>query len=369
MENMTKRRPTKFPGVYSRGGIHRKGKLKGKVDTVFDVSFKDGGRKVWKKIGWKLEGITPKVASQYRAEWVRKIRLGEELPWEKKKIPLFSEMAESYLEWAKENKTRAGRDERCRYDAHLKEPLSKKRLSEISPFHLERLKSDLAKKELSPATVKHCLVLVREIFNKAIAWKKFQGQHPLRGVKMPSLNNRRERFLSYEEADLLLKELWNVSKSVHDQALLSLHCGLRAGEIFNLRGQDIDFQNGIIRIMDPKNKTNRTAYMTQATRERLKERIPKEANELIFKDRWHKGQIAAVSKTFENAVEELGFNNGVEDPRQRVVFHTLRHTFASWLAIQGTPILTIKELMGHKSLSMTGAICTPEPGHEAGRYA
>jgi integrase len=195
--------------------------------------------------------------------------------------------------------------------------------------------------------------LVREIFNKAIAWKKYQGQHPLRGVKMPTLNNRRERFLSHEEADKLLTELKTVSQSVHDQALLSLHCGLRAGEIFNLRGQDLDFENGIIRIMDPKNKTNRTAYMTQATRERLKERIPKEANELIFKDRWHKGQIAAVSKTFENAVEELGFNKGVEDPRQRVVFHTLRHTFASWLAIQGTPILTIKELMGHKSLSMT----------------
>jgi site-specific recombinase XerD len=46
-------------------------------------------------------------------------------------------------------------------------------------------------------------------------------------------------------------------------------------------------------------------------------------------------------------------NEGIEDRRQMVSFHTLRHTFASWLAIQGTPILEIKELMGHNSLAMT----------------
>ncbi len=52
-------------------------------------------------------------------------------------------------------------------------------------------------------------------------------------------------------------------------------------------------------------------------------------------------------------MERLGLNDGIDDPRDKVVFHTLRHTFASWLAIQGTPILTLKELMGHKSLAMT----------------
>jgi integrase len=57
------------------------------------------------------------------------------------------------------------------------------------------------------------------------------------------------------------------------QALLSLHCGLRAGEIFKLRGRDLDFENGLIRIMDPKNRANRTAFMTEAVKEMLKVRL------------------------------------------------------------------------------------------------
>jgi len=47
------------------------------------------------------------------------------------------------------------------------------------------------------------------------------------------------------------------------------------------------------------------------------------------------------------------FNVGVDDRRQRVTFHTLRHSHASWLAIQGESLLVIKEALGHKDLKMT----------------
>ena len=86
---------------------------------------------------------------------------------------------------------------------------------------MERLKADSTKKGLAPASIKHCLVLVRQIFNKAVAWGKYYGPNPIRGVKLPTLNNRRERFLSHKEADHLLKELAKVSLPVHDMALLS----------------------------------------------------------------------------------------------------------------------------------------------------
>jgi integrase len=87
-------------------------------------------------------------------------------------------------------------------------------------------------------------------------------------VKMPVVQNARDRFLSMEEADILLAELRRNPRfkkerkdledpKLHDIALLSLYTGARASEIFNLRGQDIDFSNGLIALRDSKNTETR----------------------------------------------------------------------------------------------------------------
>jgi integrase len=305
------------------------------------IAYKREGKKIWEKVGWLSEGYSAKVASQLRAERVRNIRHGEELPKEKIKAPYFREVAEKYLEWATINKTREGRDEKSRYKNNLKERFENKRLNEITSLDLENLKNDLTKEGLAPGTVKHCLMLFRQIFNKAILWGMYKGENPIKGVKLPTLNNQRERFLSHEEADRLLNELQKVSAQLHDEALISLHCGLRAGEIFNLKGYDLDFANGLINISYPKNKESRKAFMTDSP------------DGYVFKDRKHGEKIQHGSAAYGRTVKKLGFNDGITDPRQKITFHSLRHTFASWLAMQGETILTIKELLGHKTLAMT----------------
>ena len=108
--------------------------------------------------------------------------------------------------------------------------------------------------------------------------------------------------------------------------------------------------------------------MTKAVRDMLKRRMPKDdepknPNSYIFTDE-DGGKIKEISKTFDRVIERLGFNDGVTDPRQRVVFHTCRHTFASWLAIQGTPLYTIAKLMGHKSISMSERYSHLSPDHK-----
>ena len=356
------REATKYPGVYER--ISEERTHNGKPDICFDVTYKVDGKKIWEKVGWLSEGYSAKLASEIRAERLRTIRHGQELPKQKKKTPFFNDVAERYLEWVKTNKTRAGEDDISRYNCQLKGRFDGKRLNEITSFDLERIKADLLKRGLSPASVKHGLVLFRQMVNKAIDWRMYKGENPIKGVKMPVLQNQRERFLSHEEAGFLLSELKKTSLQLHDMALLSLHCGLRAGEIFNLKTQDLDFENGLITISNPKNKESRKAFMTNAVKEMLLFRVTETPDDLIFKARKHHGRIKAVSQAFRKAVDGLGFNKGVADPRQFITFHSLRHTFASWLALQGEPILTIKELLGHKTLAMTQRYAHLIPDHK-----
>ncbi len=340
----------KYQGVYYRESAKRR--FNGKPDRCFDIMYKTpDGKKVWEKVGWVSEGYTAAMAAHIRAERMRAIRHGEELPRKRKKEITFGEAWERYSEWLETGKKRP-RDDRYNYKNHLKDRFADKPLSKISPFDLERMKAELLRQGLAPATVKHCLVLVRQIINKAISWGLWDGENPVKKVKMPRLNNQRVRFLTHEEANQLLEHLTLVSSQLHDMAVLSLHTGMRAGEIFNLRWGHIDLENGLIHISDPKSGRSRKAFMTPDVRAIFEARPKGDQAELIFKNR--KGeQIKEISNSFARVVKRLGFNEGITDPRQRVTFHTLRHTFASWLAIQGTPILTIKELLGHQTLAMT----------------
>ena len=204
-----KRTITNYSGVYELKS--EKKQYKGKADVCFYITYKNEGKKVWEKIGWLSEGYSAKLASQIRAEHVRSIRHGEELPKNKPKAPYFKEVAEKYLEWAAKNKTREGRDDEYRYRKYLSLPFDDKRLNKISSFDLEKLKAELYKSGLSPGSVKHCLVVFRQIFNKAIQWGFYDGKNPIKGVKLPVLQNQRERFLTYDEANLLLSELKNTS--------------------------------------------------------------------------------------------------------------------------------------------------------------
>jgi len=374
-------------GVYQVISETRKAKTtRGKTipDVCYYIAFKIDGKLTWEKIGWLSEGYTAQIAKDIREERRRSLRHGEELPQQKKRAPTFAKLAEKYLAWSAESKNREGIEDKSRYERHLKERFDDKRLDEIAPFDLERLKADMAKAGKSPKTTSHCLALLRAMYNKAAAWGLYDGPNPVRGVKMPTVQNARDRFLSPEEAELLLKELrrnpyYNKKyielkdPKLHDISLLSLHTGARASEIFKLRGQDLDFKNELITLRDTKNTQTRYAPMTAPVKEMLENRKPEDPTDYIFKKGIRKNaettdpddlKITEVSNAFQRVVDRLGFNDGVTDRRQKVVFHTLRHSFASWLAIQGTPLYTIAKLMGHKSIAMSERYSHLSPDHK-----
>ena len=347
-------------GVYYRESVSKR--FRGKVDRCFYVSFKDGSRKIWEKVGWVSEGYSAQMAANIRAERMRSIRHGEELPKKRDQEITFGELWKHYDKWLDTGKSHVV-DDRSRYENHLKDRFANVRLSQITPLDLEKLKSDLLKKDMAPATVKHVLVLIRQMINKAIAWELWQGENPIKKIKSDKLNNRRERYLTQDEAALVLNEMKGASQQLYEIGLMSLCTGMRAGEIFSLKGGHCEFETGIIHGADPKGGEPRKAYMTGAIKAKKKEKSAGDPGELVFKAREGE-QIQKISRAFETAIDRLQLNEGIDDPRQQVCFHTLRHTFASWLALKGTPILTIKELLGHKTLAMTERYAHLSPDHK-----
>jgi integrase len=351
------RKRTKYQGVYERESDVKI--FKGHPDLCFDIAYRTNGRLIWEKAGWLSEGYSAKLASDIRAGRIQNIRHGQELPRQKNKVPYFKDLAIKFLEWAKQNK-RSWETDNFRYKKHLS-CFDEKRLNEISSFDLERLKIELTKKGLSPASVKHVLILFRHMWNKAVTWKTHSGENPIKNIKLPTLQNQRERFLSYQEADELLNVLSKKDKQLHDIVLLSLHTGMRFGEIANLKRQNLDFENELITIMDPKNNETRKSFMTNAVRQALSGYSNLSPWDYVFKKDGKKLEV--VPYPYRTIANKL-FNEGIEDPRQKITFHTLRHSFASWLALQNESLLTIGELLGHKTFQVTKRYAHLIPDHK-----
>jgi len=145
---------------------------------------------------------------------------------------------------------------------------------------------------------------------------------------------------------------------------LSLYTGMRAGEIFKLQWADINLEHGIITILDPKNDETARVFLAPQVKNMLQKRRPDrvKSHSFVFTDSQGR-KLKEVSNTFDRTIQKLKFNEGVTDRRRRFVFHSLRHSFASWLALQGTSIYEIKDLMRHKRIEMTMRYAHLLPDH------
>jgi len=344
----------KFAGVYFSESTIRK--WRERPDRCYWVNFKDceTGKLRWERCGWASEGWTPEAAQRRRYELLEQDRAGEYKPRQERKADQLTFgrlMDDHYLPWSDANKKRC-RDDRCLYKNWLEARFALKSLRDISPLDLERLKKDMRDAEKAEATVKHALCLARQAFNKAVAWGLWTGNNPCRAVKFPSPNNARQRFLSHKEADSLIKALQERSPQIGRAARLSLYSGMRMSELFALRWSDVDLRNGVITVLDSKNNQSRPVFITDRIREILDELPPGKPDELLFKTKQGK-PVIWMSKTFKGVVDDLGLNKGITDPRQKLSFHSLRHTFASWAVIEGTPLYVVGKALGHKTAVMT----------------
>jgi integrase len=204
----------------------------------------------------------------------------------------------------------------------------------------------------APRSVNYAIAVVRQVFNSAKRNIFFHGISPVAGVRQLKFDNKRYRYLKHHEADKLMAVLQSRNQQLYEMAMLSLHCGLRADEIFPLIWGDINIEDGTILVRDTKNSKNRFAYMTKEIKNILNNREKGMKGELLFPNECGQ-KYKEIPKLCREVIAELGFNDGETDRRGKVVFHTLRHTFASWLVQNGTDLYTVQKLLGHSTIAVT----------------
>ena len=365
---------TKFKGIrYRKHSDRMHGRQK---DKYFNVRFRVAGKAVNEGYGWASEGMSASKAALLLAELKEELRTGKgtgkladrrkakqvEMEEVKREEIIQEHMAFSYSKYFKE---------KYLPDIQNKRPTTKAReislhklwilpaigripVKDIGELHLRKVKFNMEKAGRAPRSVQYAFTCIQMVMAHAIRSGYFYGLNPVRALprnSRPRFDNRKTRFLSHETADKLLQELAKKSEQVRDMTLLSLHCGLRFGEIAALKWGDIDQAHGFITMRNTKSGNDRTVSMTREVSDMLNSRSG-DYGELVFPCRTGVQQ-RLMSRTFARTVEELGLNDGVDDRKQKITFHSCRHTCASWLVMAGVPLYTVQKILGHSTIAVT----------------
>ncbi len=368
---------TVYRGIKVKKHLTRKYGVK--PDIYFTARFQFNGKRINSGLGWASEGWTLDKAivrmnqlkdeardgagvSTHRTKQIeadeqhkeRERKAQEEHEQQQKDALTINEYFNGiyYPEIQQSKKLTTHRAEEQLFRIWIKPVIGEKSFKDVSTFDLERLKKTILDAGRAPRTVEYCLTTLGQIYRHAERMGYHHGEIPTSRVKKPKFDNKRVRFLSLDEAHNLLDILRGMSRQVHDMALLSLHCGCRAGEIFSLTWGCIDLEHGLINLMETKSGRTRTLSMTPDVKEVMKAMGPGVNGKLVFPAKNGK-KIVCMSKSFVRAVKQAGLNDGISDRRQQVTFHTLRHTFASWLVMEGLSLYEVSKLLGHASLVMT----------------
>jgi integrase len=363
-----------------------------------DFTFK--GQRVRESIGPSRKGAE-KVISKKKAE------IAENKYLDKRKEPdpiKFHEFAKEYLQWARANKKPSSWGRELSTMRRLDKEFGDKILQEITTWQIEKWKAkrkeavkkpdavigsfkkqreDGIEKEIwcvefasprglngkrtfdtrqdaeiylkriqtpiQPATLNRELSLLKHVFTKAIEWGKCK-ENPAKKVKRLKGEVKRVRFLMPDEVQKLLPNCVDYLKPI---VTLAVHTGMRKGELFTLKWEQVNFEQGIITLHDTKNGERRDIPMDETVKTTLKEMERK--GDYVFCN--EQGEtFVRVQRSFEAAVKK----SRIEDFH----FHDLRHTFASNLLMEGEDLNTVRELLGHKDLTMTLRYAHLSPNHK-----
>jgi integrase len=239
-------------------------------------------------------------------------------------------------------------------------------LADVTPSLVAQYRNKLAKgitargTVRSPATVNRYLAVLSHAFTVAVKEWEWLEDSPMRRVTKGKESRGRVRFLSEDERPRLLKACEESANSyLYPVVVLALSTGMRSGEIMSLTWDSVDLNHGRAVLHDTKNGERRAVAITGHALEKLKElsKVRRIDTRLLFPSKTNSTKGMDLRAPWLAALKIAE----IEDFK----FHDLRHSAASYLAMNGASLAEIAEVLGQKTLQMVKRYAHLSEGHTA----
>ena len=263
----------------------------------------------------------------------------------------FGDMIDRYLEEIMPLKPKSMKTQTQQLE-YWKEKLGHITLNDVGSSNINAIKNELSTGKTtrgirSRATVNRYLAALSHVYSVAVKEWEWLSDNPTMRVSRLQENRGRTRFLSENEIKRLLAACKkSENKYLYFIVVLALSTGARKTEILTLKWDNVDFERGAIRLDETKNGDQRSLPLEGHAYDLLCELFK---NRVIFSDYLFPSlnydvPLRDIKKSWMKAIKQAK----IEDFR----FHDLRHTAASYLAMDGASATDIAEILGHKTLQM-----------------
>ncbi|MDR1232776.1 MAG: site-specific integrase [Puniceicoccales bacterium] len=266
---------------------------------------------------------------------------------EKKKLSnrlTFGEGFHEFMERYSKKEKRSWKYDEREINKHVKHWFSRK-LGSISKTEVQELIENIAANS-GRTQANHILERVRAIYNKLISWG-YDGNNPTTGIPKYKMN-KRTRFITACELPKFWQELESDSSPhLGDVVKIALFTGARRSNVFAMAWNQIDWQRCVWNIPMTKNGEPHSIPLIPGAITILRRRLS-DCTEYQYSTPWvfpsttgTSGHIEDIRKSWHSLLKRIGMKN--------FHFHDLRHTFASYQAMNGTSVLILGKGLGHKS--------------------
>lgn len=195
------------------------------------------------------------------------------------------------------------------------------------------------------ATVVRYLAALSHVLSVSMKEWGWLEANPVANVRKPKETRGRERYLNDDERKSLLDVAEKYGLSFYALVVLALSTGMRRGEMLSLRWSQIDFPQCRITLYRTKNGDIRVVPLVGKAHELLVQlaKVRKIDCDLVFSGNVP-GSPFCIQKPWYSTLKAAGITN--------FRFHDLRHSAASYLAMNGASMLDIAAVLGHKTLQM-----------------